>query len=115
MAGVPQALRPSSLGRISRWAMGRILVIEDERDLQEVLRYNLREQGHEVLCALTGQDGLRLAREQLPDLILVDVMLPDLPGTQVCRSLRAEPRFQQTAIVMLTAKGEEIDRVLGFE
>jgi two-component system phosphate regulon response regulator PhoB len=95
--------------------MGRILVIEDERDLQEVLRYNLREAGHEVLSALTGQEGLKLAREQAPDLVLLDLMLPDLPGTQVCRTLRADPKLQQMAIVMVTAKGEEIDRVLGFE
>ena len=95
--------------------MSRILVIEDERDLQEVLRYNLREAGHEVLSALTGAEGLRLAREQSPDLILLDVMLPDLPGTRVCRTLRADPKLQQVAIVMVTAKGEEIDRVLGFE
>src|SRR5688500_3449432 len=95
--------------------MSRILVIEDERDLQEVLRYNLREAGHEVLFALTGAEGLRLAREQSPDLILLDVMLPDLPGTRVCRTLRADPKLQQVAIVMVTAKGEEIDRVLGFE
>jgi two-component system phosphate regulon response regulator PhoB len=95
--------------------MARILVIEDERDLQQVLAYNLRQAGHEVLTASGGQEGLRVAREQRPDLVLLDLMLPDLPGTEVCRTLKREPGTQDCAVVMVTAKGEEIDRVVGFE
>jgi two-component system, OmpR family, phosphate regulon response regulator PhoB len=95
--------------------MARILVIEDERDLQRVLEYNLRQAGHQVITALRGRDGLDLARDQRPDLVLLDLMLPDLPGTDVCKALRRDPRAKDLAIVMLTAKGEEIDRVVGFE
>src|SRR6185503_15100047 len=95
--------------------MARILVIEDERDLQQVLAYNLRQAGHDVVTASGGQEGLRLARESTPDLVLLDLMLPDLPGTEVCRALKREPATQGIAVVMVTAKGEEIDRVVGFE
>jgi two-component system phosphate regulon response regulator PhoB len=95
--------------------MARILVIEDERDLQQVLAYNLRQAGHDVATAAAGQEGLRLAREVPPDLVLLDLMLPDMPGTEVCRALKRETATQGSAVVMVTAKGEEIDRVVGFE
>lgn len=95
--------------------MGRILVIEDETDLQQVLEYNLRQAGHQVIAALRGHDGLRLARERHPDLVLLDLMLPDLAGTELCKALKRDPRTQDIPVLMLTAKGEEIDRVLGFE
>jgi two-component system phosphate regulon response regulator PhoB len=95
--------------------MARILVIEDERDIQDVLEYNLRQAGHKVQLAARGQEGLRLARESRPDLVLLDLMLPDMPGTEVCKSLKADPATQDVQVMMLTAKGEEIDRVLGFE
>ncbi len=95
--------------------MIRILVIEDEQDLQQVLEYNLRQAGYDVLTSLRGQEGLRLAREQRPDLVLLDLMLPDIQGTEVCRLLRQDPTTKEIAVVMLTAKGEEIDRVVGFE
>jgi two-component system phosphate regulon response regulator PhoB len=95
--------------------MGRILVIEDEQDLQQVLDYNLRQSGHQVLAALSAKDGLRLAREHHPDLVVLDLMLPDLAGTEVCKVLKRDPSTRGIPIVMLTAKGEEIDRVLGFE
>ncbi len=95
--------------------MARILVIEDERDLQQVLAYNLRQAGHEVVTASEGQEGLRLARAEPPDLVLLDLMLPDISGTEVCRTLKREPATQGAAVVIVTAKGEEIDRVVGFE
>ncbi len=95
--------------------MPRILVIEDERDLQQILAYNLRREGHEVLQALDGSEGLRTARAHKPDLVLLDLMLPDLPGTEVCKALKADPSTRDIPVLMLTAKGEEIDRVLGFE
>jgi two-component system, OmpR family, phosphate regulon response regulator PhoB len=95
--------------------MARILVIEDERDLQTVLDFNLRQAGHEVLSALRARDGLDLARERSPDLVLLDLMLPDLPGTDVCKALKKDPRTERIPVMMLTAKGEEVDRIVGFE
>ncbi len=95
--------------------MARILVVEDESDLQQVLGYNLRQAGHEVTSATRGDDGLRLARELRPDLVLLDLMLPDLPGTEVCKTLKENPSTRTIPIIMLTARGEEIDRVVGFE
>jgi len=95
--------------------MARILVIEDERDLQTVLEYNLRQAGHEVLQAVRGEEGLRLARDHRPDLVCLDLMLPDVPGTDVCKALKKEPATRGIPGLMLTAKGEEIDRVVGFE
>lgn len=95
--------------------MARILVIEDEADIQQVLDYNLREKGHKVFISGNGEEGLKLAREKRPDLILLDLMLPGMPGTEVCKVLKADPATKNTQVVMLTAKGEEIDRVVGFE
>src|SRR5271170_5672648 len=95
--------------------MARVLVIEDEADLQEILRYNLGQAGHEVRVAATGKEGLRLAREQRPDIVLLDVMLPDMPGTNVCKTLKQDTSTKGIHVMMVTAKGEEIDRVVGFE
>jgi len=92
----------------------RILVIEDERDLVEVLTYNLTNEGFEVQSATDGQDGLRRAQRELPDLILLDLMLPVVDGLQVCRQLRSDPRTQDLRILMLTARSEEIDEIVGF-
>jgi two-component system phosphate regulon response regulator PhoB len=95
--------------------MARILVIEDEEDLQEVLSYNLRQAGHEVTVVGTGQEGLARVAAEAPELVLLDLMLPDMSGTDVCRSLKSDPTTRHLPVVMLTAKGEEIDRVVGFE
>lgn len=95
--------------------MARILVIEDEPDIQQILEYNLREKGHKVFIAGKGEEGLRIAREKRPDLVLLDLMLPDIPGTEICKALKSDPTLRNTQVVMLTAKGEEIDRVVGFE
>src|SRR5262245_35011617 len=92
-----------------------ILVIEDEPDLQQVLDYNLRQAGHDVVLAGRGGEGMRLCKTRTPDLVLLDLMLPDMPGTDVCRTLRSEAQTRSVPILMLTAKGEEIDRVVGFE
>jgi two-component system phosphate regulon response regulator PhoB len=95
--------------------MARILVVEDEADLRQVIEFNLVQAGHEVETAPTGSEGLRRARERKPDLVLLDIMLPDITGLDVCRQLKADPNMQGVAVVMLTARGEEIDRVVGFE
>ena len=95
--------------------MARILVIEDEADIRQVLEYNLRQAGHDVTGVERGSAGLALARERPPDLVLLDLMLPDMPGLDVCRTMKAEPRLRQVAVIMLTAKGSEIDRIVGLE
>ncbi|HEX2671150.1 MAG TPA: response regulator [Polyangiaceae bacterium] len=95
--------------------MTRILIVEDEPDLQQVLEYNLRQAGHEVLVTKLGREGLRIAREQKPELVLLDLMLPDIAGTEVCKQLKEAPGTKGINVIMLTARGEEIDRVVGFE
>jgi two-component system phosphate regulon response regulator PhoB len=95
--------------------MARVLVIEDEADLREVLDYNLSKEGHRVHLVSTGSEGLRLARELHPDLILLDLMLPDVSGTTVCKTIKKDPAMRDVRVIMVTAKGEEIDRVVGFE
>lgn len=93
-----------------------ILLVEDESDLVQTLRYRLEKEGYTVSASLTGQGGLDLARgPERPDMILLDLMLPDLPGTEVCRQLRADKDTRSIPVLMLTAKGDEIDRVVGFE
>ena len=91
----------------------RILVVEDEADLARGLEINLRREGYEVLKAGTGDQGLQLALQENPDLILLDVMLPGMNGFDLCRLLRQ--KGFEAPIIMLTARGEEIDRVLGLE
>jgi two-component system, OmpR family, phosphate regulon response regulator PhoB len=95
--------------------MPRILVIEDEPGLQQVLDYNLRREGHEVLIAPSGTEGLRVAREQRPDLILLDWTLPDRSGTEVCRLLKSGKGTSSIPVIFVTARGDEIDRIVGFE
>ncbi len=92
-----------------------ILVVDDEEDLRKVLDFNLKSQGYETLLAATGEEALALAREHQPDLVLLDVMLPDMQGTAVCRELKQIAETRSIPIVMVTARGEEIDRVVGFE
>ena len=92
----------------------KILLIEDERSLVEVLAINLEREGFEVMIAYDGQDGLRQAQIRLPDLIVLDLMLPVKPGLEVCRELRAAPQTRDIPIVMVTAKAEESDELVGF-
>jgi two-component system, OmpR family, phosphate regulon response regulator PhoB len=95
--------------------VARILVVEDEPDLRQVLAYNLRDAGHEVFVSADGRKGLSLAAQERPDLVLLDLMLPDMSGLEVCRALKADANTREIPVVMLTARGEEIDRVVGFE
>jgi two-component system phosphate regulon response regulator PhoB len=95
-------------------ARPRILIIEDERGLTDVLSYNLAREGYEILVAHDGQEGLRKAQMHLPDMILLDLMLPGMDGLEVCRQLRAGEQTRTVPILMLTAKAEEIDQVVGF-
>ena len=92
--------------------MARILVVDDEATLVETLEYNLRREGHEVITASTGLEALEKARALVPNLIILDIMLPEMDGFEVCRRLRQEI---DTPILMLTARDEEIDKVVGLE
>ncbi len=90
--------------------------MEDEKDVVQILEYNLKKAGFLTRAANTGKDALEQAfQNPAPDLVLLDLMLPDMFGTDVCRQLRADERTRNTPVIMLTAKGEEIDRVVGFE
>jgi two-component system phosphate regulon response regulator PhoB len=93
-----------------------ILVVEDERDLLCTLEYNLGREGYLTRVAASGEEAMTaIAADPPPDLILLDVLLPDRLGTEICRRLRASPRTRSVPVIMLTARGEEIDRVVGFE
>lgn len=93
----------------------RILLIEDERDIQELLNYNLAREGFELTACLNGDEGLDMAGRLKPDLILLDVMIPGMGGKEVCRRLKADPLTESIPVIFLTARSEEIDKMLGFE
>jgi two-component system phosphate regulon response regulator PhoB len=95
--------------------MARILVVEDEADIRQILVYNLEQVGHELLVADRGEIALALLREKRPDLVLLDLMLPDISGLEICRTLKSEPSLRSIPVIILTARTEEIDRVVGFE
>ena len=92
-----------------------ILVVEDEKDIQELVSYNLTKENFKVRCVPSGEEGLKAARAQPPDLMVLDLMLPGVDGLEVCRRLKQDPSTEQIPIVMLTAKGEESDIVAGLE
>jgi two-component system phosphate regulon response regulator PhoB len=92
----------------------RVLVIEDERDLVDVLTYNLEREGYATIVAHDGLEGLRKAQTLLPDLILLDIMLPGMSGTDVCRELRSGERTRDIPIIIISARAEETDQVVGF-
>ncbi len=95
--------------------MKKVLIIEDEKDLAELLAFNLEKEGYSAICVHDGKIGLERAGTDLPDLILLDLMLPGMHGTEVCKALRKDQRTVHIPIIMITAKGDEIDRVVGFE
>jgi two-component system phosphate regulon response regulator PhoB len=92
----------------------RILIVEDERQLVKTLEYNFQREGLETVVAHDGNEGLRKAQTLLPDLIVLDLMLPGLSGLEVCREVRAGERTRQIPIIMMTARAEETDQVVGF-
>jgi two-component system phosphate regulon response regulator PhoB len=91
-----------------------LLIIEDDASLAEVLNYNLKQEGYETYVARDGQQGLRETRLRCPDLVVLDLMLPMVDGLEVCRQLRADPAMQELMILMLTARSEESDQLIGF-
>jgi len=94
---------------------GAVLVVEDETDVAELIRYNLAKEGYEVRVVANGMIGLRQARESRPDIVLLDIMVPELNGWEVCRRLKQDPETRGIPIIMVTGRAEEGDKVLGFE
>jgi DNA-binding response OmpR family regulator len=92
----------------------KIIIIEDEPDILEVLSYNLRREGFEIMSATDGNQGLALVKRELPDLVLLDLMLPGMDGVELCTNIKKHPQTQHTLLIMVTAKGEESDIVLGL-
>src|SRR6266704_2557393 len=93
----------------------RVLIVEDERDIRDLVLFHLEREGFQVSSASSGEEALRQVRHASPDLVLLDLMLPAMGGLEVCRKLRQDPATVALPIVMLTAKGDEVDRVLGLE
>ena len=95
--------------------MKSVLIIEDEKDIVDLIEYHLDQAHFSVLTAMDGPSGLEQAKKERPNLIILDLMLPDMDGKEVCKALKANPKTKSIPILMLTAKAEEIDRVIGFE
>lgn len=92
----------------------KILIVEDDPSLAEVLEYNFSQAGFDVEVARNGRDALRMAKERVPDLVVLDIMLPEIDGLEVCRRLRSQAATRKSLVLMLTAKAEETDQVIGF-
>ena len=99
----------------ARRSAGRILVVEDERDVAELLRYNLAKDGYDVVVAATGSDAVKQAHEVHPDVVLLDIMVPQLNGWEICRRLKQDAETRAIPVIMVTGRVEEGDKVLGFE
>jgi DNA-binding response OmpR family regulator len=95
--------------------MQRVLIVEDDPEIQGLVRYNLSQAGFEVAAAGTGRAALESIDKQPPDMIILDLMLPDIDGMEVCRLVKQRDNLRRIPIIMLTARGDEIDRVVGFE
>jgi len=105
--GAPPAA-PAKAGR-------RVLVVEDEQDVAELLRYSLVEEGYDVVIVANGADALKRAREIKPEMVLLEIMVPQLNGWEVCRRLRQDAETRDISVIMVTGRAEEGDRVLAFE
>jgi two-component system phosphate regulon response regulator PhoB len=93
----------------------KILIVEDDHDIVEMVEYNLREEGYATISAFNGEDGLRLAKKENPDLIILDIMLPIIDGFEVCRNLKSEKVTADIPVIILSAKSQETDKVVGLE
>lgn len=96
-------------------AKEHVLVVDDEEDILELVQYNLTREGYHVTCVTSGEEALKRARADLPQMIILDLMLPGMDGLDVCRALKADPKTQPIPVVMVSAKGEEADVVTGLE
>lgn len=93
----------------------KILIIDDEKDIVKMLEYNLQKEGFRTIYAYDGEDGLRLAQREHPDLVLLDLMLPSKDGLEICKIIKKDDKISQIPIIMLTAKSQEIDKIIGLE
>ena len=93
----------------------KILIVDDEPDILEFMQYNLEKEGFEVFLASSGKQALEVAKQELPDLIILDVMMPGMDGIETCRELRNDPRLRDTIIAFLTARNEDYSQIAGFE
>lgn len=93
----------------------KILLVDDEQDILDLLKYNLEREGYQVFTALDGKDAIKLAKANRPDLIVLDIMMPGMDGVEVCALLRQQPEFKSTVITFLTARGEDYSQIAGFE
>src|SRR6266446_9680464 len=93
----------------------QVLIVDDQRALVRLLEFNLQQAGFETAVAYGGEEALQKTRQRVPDLVVLDLMLPDISGTEVCRQLKASPRTRHVPVLMLTARTDEVDRVVGFE
>ena len=96
-------------------ASKKILIVEDEQDILDLVQLYLKKEGYRTYTASTGLEGLRQAKAEQPDLVVLDLMLTEMDGLEVCKQIRADPRLSRTPIIMLTAKAEEADTVIGLE
>jgi DNA-binding response OmpR family regulator len=94
---------------------GKILIVEDDRDIAEMVEYNLMEEGYKTLSAFNGEDGVKLAKKESPDLIILDIMLPIIDGFEVCRILKKEQITADIPVIILSAKSQETDKIVGLE
>jgi two-component system alkaline phosphatase synthesis response regulator PhoP len=93
----------------------KILVVDDEEHIQELIKFNLEKSGYKVICAGDGIEAIKIVKEQLPQLMLLDLMLPGMDGLDVCKEIRKDSSMANMPIIMITAKGEEIDKIIGLE
>lgn len=112
---IPGRRRPLSREATTSERLGRVLVVEDEQDVAQLIRYNLAKEGYDVRVAATGAEAVRVAREFLPEVVLLDIMLPQLNGWEVCRRLKQEAETRAVPVIMVTGRVDEGDKVLGFE
>lgn len=95
--------------------MAKILVVDDEKDIAELIRYNLKNEGFSVIEAYDGEAAIKMVKTQRPDLLILDLMLPGMNGIDVCKAIRANPETAHLPIIMLTAKADEVDKIIGLE
>jgi len=106
---------PTGGNQPAHQSLGRVLLVEDEQDVAELIRYNLTKEGYDVVLSGNGNEALRLAREHRPDVLLLDIMVPQLNGWEVCRRIKKDPELAAIPVIMVSGRVEEGDKVLGFE